>query len=169
MVHVIDHDDLTTRPWVCTTCGCTCLSKSPWQRNTHGEGVGDMLQRMYLSHLRNISSAKMTKAHPPRPKEDARVYMSAQGNIVDREVPFCLINHEQDIAIYITPRHDIIDTGKPIESNAKQLLAFFKVIRDVDQATLEAYACGELNGGHSWTDDPAEIESWQAKRKEPEQ
>lgn len=153
MGHVIDHEDLTTRVWVCTTCGCTCLSKNPWRRNTHGEGPGGMLGAMYLGALRNQSTVKLVKAQPPRPKEEVYVSYDGRGE-------FCYIGREQDIALFIDPGNGRIDDtrqGKPLETPAQRLLEFFKLIRGADESVLKAYVCAELGGGHEWTDDPAEI------------
>lgn len=157
MTHVIDHNDMSTRTWVCTRCGCTCLSKNPWSRNTHAEGSGDMTSRMYLNVLRNLTTVKMRPAHPPRPKEEARVYMQPIGDVVNRDTAFCYVRREQDICIYLDPGNENIgDTGKPLDTTGDRLLQFFKLIREVDEATLGAYICAETNG-HDWTDDPLEL------------
>lgn len=159
-MYQIDHENLETRTWVCKKCGCKCLSKNPWQRNTHGESPGGLTGAMYLGHLNHVSTAKMGTAKPPRLKEEAQIYMSNQGYpevICPRDTPFCFIDHEQDIVINITPDINVADTGKPILSNGEQLLKFFKIIRGADWEVLQAYACAQLNGGHSWTDDPEEL------------
>jgi hypothetical protein len=150
MGHVINHDDLTTRVWICTKCGCKCLSKNPWLRNTHGESPGGMELAMYLGYLQRISLAKRVPAHPPRPKETEMVYGWSS------DEAFCLLDNEHDIAIYITPDRDVSDTGKPIRSDAEELLKFFKFIRETDERVLKNYACAQF-GGHEWTDDPALI------------
>lgn len=164
--HKIDHNDLTTRTWVCTNCGCSCLSKNPWSRNTHGEGPGGILPSMYLQHLRNVSSANMLPARPPRPKEEPMVMDRDIEPLYHRHDPYCIINYERDIALYITPDVSIRDTGKPLVTPAQQLLKFFKLIREVDQAVLDGYVCAELGGGHKWTDDPAEIARFSKKEEE---
>lgn len=148
MAHTIDHSNLTTRPWICTKCGCKCLSKNPWERNTHGEGPGGFKAAMYLGYLQQISLCKRVPAHPPRPKE-AEMVQGWSG----RE-PFCVLDHEHDLAIYITPDRNVSDTGKPIRSDAEDLLKFFDLIRRLDGDILKSYACAQF-GGHSWTDDPA--------------
>lgn len=164
MGHVIDHDNLQTRTWVCTKCGCKCLSKNPWQRNTHGESPGGVLGTMYLGHLQSVSLAKRVPACPARPKEDAQVYWQEQYSeyptvLIERDTAFCRVGQEHDIALYYTPDYDIRDTGKPLKTDAEQLLAFLKSIRESPWEVLQAYACAQF-GGHRWTDDPAELAKW---------
>jgi hypothetical protein len=167
MTHKIDHDDLTTRSWICTECGSTCLSKNPWRRNTHGEGPGGLLDSMYLSALQNQSLVRMVPAYPARPKEEAMVFWS-ESPLIDRNAPFCYVGRDKDLQIMVTPDIAIQDTGTPLKSDAEHLLQFFKLIRAVSEDVLRSYACSQF-GGHEWTDDPALIAERKKVAPEPVQ